>query len=461
MDTPDQAVNNPTHKQYIFYHLLGNTLVVSVMNFTVWFAITFFAYLETRSVLVTALIGGLYLVLTAMSGFWFGSIVDHYKKKHAMILSSFASLLFFAASFVIYVVAGAAAFKDPASPLLWLFISLLMIGVIVGNIRMVAMPTVVTLLIPEARRDKANGLVGSASGVSFLVTSVISGLLVGFSGMFHVLLLAMGATIVAIFHLLWLRVPEKTVQPSSSQPKKVDIRGTLRVIAGVPGLMALILFATFNNFLGGVFMSLMDPYGLSLVSVQVWGLLWGFLSSGFIIGGLIIAKKGLGKNPLRLLLLSNVIMWIVCSTFSLQASIVLLTIGMFIYMLLIPYVEAAEQTILQKVVPYERQGRVFGFAQSIEQAASPLTAFLIGPIAQFVFIPFMTTGAGAELIGSWYGTGPDRGMALIFTLAGVLGLAATLMALGSKYYRMLSKRYQDSSSHPVELTPVTEIDRVA
>jgi DHA3 family multidrug efflux protein-like MFS transporter len=40
-------------------------------------------------------------------------------------------------------------------------------------------------------------------------------------------------------------------------------------------------------------------------------------------------------------------------------------------MLLGPYAEAAEHTTLQKVVPLERQGRVFGFAQSVEQSAHP------------------------------------------------------------------------------------------
>jgi hypothetical protein len=60
-------------------------------------------------------------------------------------------------------------------------------------------------------------------------------------------------------------------------------------------------------------------------------------------------------------------------------------------------------------VPYERAGqsRVLRFAQSIEEAASLLTAFLIGPIMQLIFIPFMTTGAGVEMIGGWFGTGPD------------------------------------------------------
>jgi DHA3 family multidrug efflux protein-like MFS transporter len=115
---------------------------------------------------------------------------------------------------------------------------------------------------------------------------------------------------------------------------------------------------------------------------------------------------------------------------------------MFVWLCLIPAVEAAEQTILQKVVPPERQGRVFGFAQSVEQAASPITAFLIGPIAQLIFIPFMTTGTGADLIGSWFGTGTDRGLALLFTVAGMIGLVVTLLAMRSYSYRALSEKYE-------------------
>ena len=104
------------------------------------------------------------------------------------------------------------------------------------------------------------------------------------------------------------------------------------------------------------------------------------------------------------------------------------------------------------MVPYERQGRVFGFAQSVELAASPLTAFLIGPMTQLVFIPFMTTGSGAELIGPWFGTGADRGIALVFVLCGIVGLLVTALALGSKYYRELSAQYTKSSAEqPAEV----------
>lgn len=425
-----------------FYQLLANNLIAGVTNNFVWFALVFWAYLETHSVLVTSFVGGFYLVATALSGFWFGSIVDHNKKKKAMMLSSIITLAFFGLGLGLFLLTPSSMFTNLSSPSLWVFALILLLGVIVGNIRNIALPTVVTLIVPEKDRDKANGLVGSMMGIAFSITSVGSGLALAFTGMLGVLIIALIFTLIALIHLFLINIPEKNIVHASDAPKKIDIKGTIKVVAAVPGLFALIFFTTFNNFLGGVFMSLMDAYGLSLVSVQVWGMLFGFLSFGFIVGGLIIAKFGLGKNPLSTLFKANIIMWTVAIFFTIQSSIWLLAAGVFIWLCLMPFVEAAEQTIIQKVVPLERQGRVFGFAQSIEQAASPLTAFLIGPIAEFIAIPFMTTGQGAKLIGSWYGTGPDRGMALVFSIAGIIGLIVTLIAMRTKPYKLLSAIYK-------------------
>lgn len=429
-----------------FYHLLGNNVIAGITNFTVWFAIIFYVYLNTQSVLATSIMSGVFLVTTAISGFWFGGLVDRYKKKQMMLVSSLASLVIYAVCFMIYLAYQPEAFSRVDSVVLWIFVPLLLFGVIAGNIRNIALTTLVTVLVPEKRRDKANGLVGTAFGIAFLVTSVISGFLVGKSGMFLVLILAMVATALVIVHLFFLDFKEKVVKYTDEKPKNLDIPGTIKIISSVPGLFPLIFFTMFNNFLGGVFMSLMDAYGLSLVSVEVWGLLWGFLSTAFIIGGLVIAKWGLGKNPLNALFKANFIIWGVCIFFTIQPSIILLAVGAFIYLTVVPYIEAAEQTIVQKVVPPERQGRVFGFAQSIEQAASPITSFAIGPIAQYVFIPFMTTGAGVELIGGWFGTGPSRGIALVFTIAGIIGFVMSLVARNTKYYHLLSKRYLGKSS---------------
>lgn len=439
-----------------FHQILGNNLVANITNFTVWFAVTFWVYLETRSVFATGMIAGVYLVLTAAFGIWFGSIVDHNSKKLAMLGSSVVSAIFYVLGLAVLLLAPPENFTNPYNAWLWVFILLAMFGVIAGNIRSIALPTLVTVLIPEDRRDRANGLVGMVTGIGFLTTSVISGFLVAWGGMLAVLLLALVFTALAFVHLSFVSIDEQRVEPhpdTPAEPKRVDLKGTIRVIGAVPGLFALIFFAALNNFLGGIFMALLDAYGLSLVSVEVWGLLFGVLSTAFIISGLIIAKTGLGKKPLRTLLLVNLITWSVCCIFTIQSSIWLLAGGMFVWMLLGPYAEAAEHTTLQKVVPPERQGRVFGFAQSVEQSASPLTAFLIGPIAEFIFIPFMTVGVGAELIGGWFGTGPERGIALVFTLAGLLGVLVTIIAFNSKYYRQLTAAYARPADGAPEAAP--------
>jgi DHA3 family multidrug efflux protein-like MFS transporter len=325
---------------------------------------------------------------------------------------------------------------------------------------MIALPTAVAFLVPEDRRDRANGMSGMVFGFSFAVSNVAAGLGLGFLGFFWTIAIAMTLTALAALHLILIQIPEDTVAAGGSAtqgetakgetpaPSKIDLKGTFAAVRIVPGLLALIFFTTFNNFLGGIFMALMDAYGLSLVSVEFWGTLWGVLSLGFILGGLYISKYGLGKNPLRTLFLVNLLCWVLCAVMTLQPSIWLLAVPIFIWLCCAPFAEACEQTILQRVVPQERLGRVIGFAQSLEQSASPLTAFLIGPIAQFFFIPFMTTGRGVDWIGGWYGTGQGRGIGLVFVAAGVVGFVVTLFAMRSEAFKQLSKRYQEAPPPP-------------
>ncbi|MFY8031310.1 MAG: MFS transporter, partial [Devosia sp.] len=170
-----------------FHQILGNNLVANITNFTVWFGVTFWVYLETRSVFATGMIAGIYLVLTGAFGIWFGSIVDHNAKKTAMLGSSLVSFGFYLVALAALLAFPLERFTNPYGFELWLLVLLVMFGVISGNIRSIALPTLVTMLIPEDQRDKANGLVGMVSGIGFLTTSVISGVLVAFGGMLAVL----------------------------------------------------------------------------------------------------------------------------------------------------------------------------------------------------------------------------------------------------------------------------------
>lgn len=430
----------------LFTRVLANTLIANVTSSYLWFALTFWVYLETKSVLATAFIGGSYMLLLAVLGLFFGTIVDRHKKKRVMMASSVITLVTYAVAGIIFLLFPKSALIDWTSIIFWMFGGVILIGGVVENMRNIALATTVTLLVPKDKRDHANGLVGAVQGVSFLVTSVFSGLSIGLLGMGWTLAIAIVATTLALIHLtLFVTIPEEHIahDPELAN-KKVDVRGSLKAIHIIPGLMALILFSTFNNFIGGVYMTLMDPYGLTLFSVEMWGIVLGVTSCGFIIGGMIIGKLGLGKNPLRTLLLVNVGISILGMVFTIREFWLLYAAGIFVFMCLMPAAEAAEHTIIQNVVPFERQGRVFGFAQSVEAAASPITAFLIGPIAQFWIIPYMNSPEGRAQLGWLLGSGQARGFGLIFLIAGFITLVAALLAFRTKAYRLLTAFYSKS-----------------
>ena len=95
--------------------------------------------------------------------------------------------------------------------------------------------------------------------------------------------IVLAVTLLVIIHLLTLTFPrEEHLESDEPKNNDIDIRGTIRIIASISGLFAMIFFAMFNNFIGGVFMSLMDAYGLSMVSVEIWGTVLAITSTGFI-----------------------------------------------------------------------------------------------------------------------------------------------------------------------------------
>ena len=338
-----------------FYQVLVNTALANVTSSYLWFALTFWVYLETKSVLATAIIGGSYMLLVAVFGVVFGVIVDHMKKKSVMLLSSIVTASAYVVAGAMFLAFPESALLDWTGPWFWAFAGVILIGGVVENLRNIALSTTVTLLVPGDRRDKANGLVGAVQGIAFMVTSVFSGLSIGLLGMGWTVAIAIAATGVALIHLIFVPIPERGVAHVEGEaPKGFSFRGVIPAVMAVPGLLALILFSTFNNLVGGVFMALMDPYGLTLFSVEMWGIVLGVTSFGFIIGGALVAKFGLGKNPVRTMLLVNIGIALLGMTFAIREWWWLYGLGILIFMALMPIAEASEQTIVQRVVPFEK-----------------------------------------------------------------------------------------------------------
>ena len=425
-----------------FYQVLINTLIANVTTSYLWFALVFWAYLETQSVMATGIIGGSYMLLVAVCSIWFGTVVDHHKKRSIMLFASSFTAVAFLLAGLVYLMVPNETLLTLTQPWFWLFAGIMLVGAVVENMRNIALSTIVTLLVEKDKRANANGLVGTVQGIGFIITSVFSGLSVGLLGMGWTLMIACVCTVLAFVHMLSVQIPEKGIAHDPElKNKKVDIKGSIAAIKVVPGLFGLLFFSMFNNFIGGSYMALMDPYGLTLFSVEMWGMIFGIAGTGFIIGGILIAKFGLGKKPIRTLLLAVIVMGLIGAFFTIREWGWLFIAGIWLYMILIPVIEAAEQTVIQRVVPYEKQGRVFGFAQALESSAAPLTAFLVAPLAQFIVIPFMQSDAGNERFGWLVGTGEARGIALIFLVSGLLLVVMALFAFTTKTYRHISDSF--------------------
>lgn len=425
-----------------FNHVLGNTAAAMLGVSFIWFGITFWAYLETRSVLATSFLGGAYMLGMAVLGVPFGTLVDRHHKHKVMVASAVITAALFLVAAAIFLLTPPEQLIDLGRPWFWLFCGLILLGALMANLRAIALSTCVTILVESGKRANANGLVGTVNGMMMMVTGVLSGLAIGQLGLFWTLMISLAVVLVSLVHLLLIRIPEPEIVHAEGAPSAVDFKGAWAGVVAVPGLIGLIIFSTFNNFLGGVYMGLLDPYGLELVSVELWGILFGLSGIGFIVGGAIIAKKGLGRLPLRSLLIACLGMWVVGGVFTIRDSVILLVVGMFCYMALMPFIEGAEQTLLQQVVPLEKQGRVFGFAQAVEVSAAPISAFIIGPVAQFWLIPHAESPEGQRQWAWLLGTGEARGIALVFVLVSAVGLILTSLVFLTKTYRRLNATYE-------------------
>jgi DHA3 family multidrug efflux protein-like MFS transporter len=83
---------------------------------------------------------------------------------------------------------------------------------------------------------------------------------------------------------------------------------------------------------------------------------------------------------------------------------------------------------------------------AFESAAAPVTAFLIAPIAQFWIIPYARSEEGSAQLAPLLGEGVSRGIALVFLIAGIIMIAAALLAFLTPVYRRVSATYAQAAA---------------
>src|SRR5688572_11432219 len=85
-----------------FRRILTNTLVTGVTSSFLWFALTFWVYLQTRSVVIPGVIAGAFSISTALLGPVVGTFVDRHRKRTAMLVATALSAASFGVAAVVF-----------------------------------------------------------------------------------------------------------------------------------------------------------------------------------------------------------------------------------------------------------------------------------------------------------------------------------------------------------------------
>ncbi|HLF37404.1 MAG TPA: hypothetical protein VI520_05665 [Anaerolineales bacterium] len=122
--------------------------------------------------------------------------------------------------------------------------------------------------------------------------------------------------------------------------------------------------------------------------------------------------------------------------------------GGFLLLFCVPLASGSSQAIFQSKVAPAVQGRVFAIRTLISRSMLPLAYASAGPLADRLFEPMLRDPASAlsRTIGAVIGTGPGRGMGLMFILGGVALLAATAAAYANPRIRHIEDELPDAIS---------------
>lgn len=310
-----------------------------------------------------------------------------------------------------------------------------------------------TLLVPKKHLARASGMNELSEALGELLSPVLAGVLLGIIHLSGIIALDLASFLFAVTTLLFVRFPNHKLRRGAEHKQEKDkislfkqVTFGFNYLRTRSGLVALLLFFTVNNFLTGILTILAYPLILSFASTAQLGLIMSIGGVGTLVGSLIIITWGGGRqNYINILFSFMFANGFAMMLAGFHPSVALLTLAAFLFFMGIPFVTSSAQVIFQKKVAPEVQGRVFSFNESISGASLPLAYLVAGPLADRIFEPLMTAnGPLARSIGQIIGTGPGRGIGLMFIILGILTMLVTIIAYQYAPLRRVERELPDA-----------------
>ena len=383
------------------------------------FAMTIWAYKETSSATALALVGFFFVAPMLIATPFTGALVDRWNRKLMMMVSDLASG---ATTLFILILYSSGKLE------IW---HLYLTGAVMGVFQSFQWPAysaAISTMISKENYGRANGMLSLAETGSNIFAPILAGALLGIIGVKGILGIDLLTLTIAISALLLVHIPQPKVSSEGQEARgsllKEAVFGFRYIFKRRP-LLALQLTFMIGNFLFGV------PHAVTAAMIlantgnneKSLALVNSVGAIGGVLGGVVMSAWG-GPNRRVYGLLGG---WLVSSLLGalllgLGRSLWVWAIAAFFGTFFIPIINGSNQAIWQAKVPPDLQGKVFSIRRLIAWFISPAAMLVAGPLADKLLEPAMRleTSPLATSVGWLVGTGPGRGMALMFVVSGIL-----------------------------------------
>jgi predicted MFS family arabinose efflux permease len=204
-----------------------------------------------------------------------------------------------------------------------------------------------------------------------------------------------------------------------------------RFVLERPGLVGLtLIFAGINFFAAFTYYSILPALILARSggSRMALGSVQGVLGGAGVAGGVLMSVWGGPRRRIHGVLAAAAVSFILGDLlFALGRSTPVWLLAAFLSSVFVPIITGSDQAIWQTRVPPGMQGRVLALVGMVRRAPMALGYLAGGVVADRWFEPAMAHGGWlAPALGPLVGTGPGAGMAALFLVSGVLGMAMSL-----------------------------------
>jgi len=377
----ESTATSQTFTNYIFFwsgqlfSLLGSSIVQIVLIYWIFF--------ETESMTIVSLASFFSFLPQFILGPLAGVFADRWNRKILIGLSDFCQALTTLSLIFLF-------FFNIRQ--VWLIILINSIRGVFQAFHWPVVNAIIPLMIPKKNLSRMNGINYFFTGLVNTMGPIIAGILLILFPIDQILWVDVLTFLIAIIPLLLIKIPPvlRKVLPKHKRSYFRELKVGFKAIKIVPGLLILLFVATILNFLGNPFSTLMIPYvsGTHSGTVENLAIVLASIQAGMFVGAIIVvSKKVWNKKPLIIFtgILIGEVGHLILALAPPQ-NFIMISIGGFMFAFIVPFVNTMFLTILQTVIPPDKQGRVMSNVITIVTLVSPVAMLISGPLAELIGI---------------------------------------------------------------------------